>query len=39
VEFPDNEKLDAITIDNSAINSMNYNLAKLICKTWLRGVL
>jgi hypothetical protein len=39
VEFPDNEKVETIVINSSSINSMNYSMAKMICKTWLRGVL
>jgi hypothetical protein len=39
IDFPDNDKLNSIEINSNVINSMNYNLAKLICKNWLRGVL
>jgi hypothetical protein len=39
IEFPDNEKINTIVIDSNSINSMNYTLAKMICKNWLRGVL
>jgi len=39
IEFPENDKLTPIIINSSEINSLNYNLAKLVCKKWLRGVL
>jgi hypothetical protein len=39
IEFPDNERLSTIVVDSNSINSMNYSLAKMVCKNWLRGVL
>ncbi len=39
IEFPDNEKLNTIVVDSNSISSMNYTMAKMICKNWLRGVL
>jgi len=39
IDFPDNDKLESINISKTDINTMHYNMAKMICKNWLKGVL
>ncbi len=39
IDFPDNKSLESIIMSKADLNSMNYSLAKMVCKHWLKGVL
>jgi len=39
VQFPENLNIQPIIVNQTDINSMNYNLIKIICKEWLKKVI
>lgn len=39
VEFPDVEELKTIVVKKTDLNSLHYNLIKIVCKQWLKDVL
>jgi len=39
IDFIDDEDISSIIVSETDINSVNYNLVKLVCKTWLGDAL